>query len=366
MLGNVSGTAYENLKKWLSRVLEPCHWKCHYLGMAKKKEQNDRSEIHALAAPVGERLGADVIVYAGGTYPADDETFNKLVRAKVTKKNVLVLLTTFGGSADSAYRIGRCLQEVYKHGTVMIFVDTYCKSAGTILAVAADEIIMSDCAEFGPIDVQLRKPDEVGERMSGLTATQALSTLQAEAYAAFEAFFIGLRGRTQISTKIASDVAAQLTVGLFSEIYAQIEPMRLGENQRAMQIAEQYGNRLSEISGNVTTEALEKLLGGYPSHEFVIDRSEAGKLFTKLRSPDSDEQALATATQTYTVPTAIRATEDFRTPALIDIVSIPPPIKDLPNDRQDDDSTSSDRPVSENPPPPNGGGDAHEGNPKTT
>ena len=48
------------------------------------------------------------------------------------------------------------------------YVDTVCKSAGTILALGADVIIMSQYAELGPIDVQLQKEDEVGESTSGL------------------------------------------------------------------------------------------------------------------------------------------------------------------------------------------------------
>src|SRR5262245_59378308 len=143
--------------------------------MMRKRQENFRPELHPLAAKVSEALDADVVVFAGGVFPFDEDRFRTTIRgnAATRKKNVLLLLTTFGGSADSAYRMARCLQEVYKPGEILIFVDTYCKSAGTLLAVGADEIVMSDCAEFGPIDVQLTKPDEFGERMSGLTATQA-------------------------------------------------------------------------------------------------------------------------------------------------------------------------------------------------
>jgi ClpP class serine protease len=81
------------------------------------------------------------------------------------------MLATFGGDAHAAYKIGRALQNKYNAGSIIsnheplfdVFVPTYCKSAGTILVLGADRILMSAEAELGPIDVQLRKQDEVGE-----------------------------------------------------------------------------------------------------------------------------------------------------------------------------------------------------------
>lgn len=250
-------------------------------------------QIVAAAQKVSDSLGADIVLFSGAVFPEGDRNLNDLVRNRKRKKNVLFMLSTFGGLADCAYRITRCLQECYKQGEVILFVDSFCKSAGTLIAVGASEIVMSERAEFGPLDVQLKKPDEIDERASGLTPMQAMFTLRNEAYKSFSEFFVSIRHETRITSKTAAEIASNLALGLFRPIYQQIEPMRMGENERAMQVAEAYGNRLQKMHSNLKTDALQTLITGYPSHEFVIDRTEAGDLFKRLRSPNPDEQHLA-------------------------------------------------------------------------
>lgn len=210
----------------------------------------------------------------------------------------LLYLTTYGGDAKVAYRICRYLQKRY--ASFSVYIHTFCKSAGTLLALGADEIIMSDFAEMGPLDVQLLKIDEVGEMSSGLTINQALSSLQNEAFNMFETYFLDLRFRSglQISTKSASEIATKITIGLFSPIYSQIDPVRLGEIDRAVRIAIEYGSRIGKR--NLKDGTLEKLVIGYPDHTFVIDRTEARNLFENIRQPSELELCLANFLQPLT------------------------------------------------------------------
>jgi hypothetical protein len=254
---------------------------------AQKWEAGLKERAQAVAA----KLEADILIYAGDIAPFWDFHIGEQMRARKKGPNLLAVLTTYGGSADSAYRLARWVQDLYgEEGTTYFLVDTFCKSAGTLLAIGFEQIIMSPDAEFGPLDVQLRKADEIEERTSGLTTTQAMSTLRMEAYQSFEQFLVKLRRKTRISTKIANEVAAALTVGLFSPIYEQMDPIRLGENQRAMLIADEYGSRLVERSGSLKDKALNKLIQDYPSHEFVIDFAEAGSIFEHLRPTDDVEK----------------------------------------------------------------------------
>lgn len=260
-------------------------------------KSNPREAALAVAEEVSNQLDADIFMYAGGLMPLWDLDFEDVIDKNKTRTNALLLLATFGGSADAAFRIARYFQDRYHGGRFTVFVDTFCKSAGTLLAIGAHELVMSDAAELGPLDVQLRKPEEIEERTSGLTATQSLSTLRKEVYAAFEEFFIQCRKRTRIASRIAADVAAQLTVGIFNPIYGQLEPMRIGENERAMLVAQEYGKRLEDRAHNLQYEALGKLIGDYPSHEFSIERAEARELFNNVRPPSADEIRLASATR---------------------------------------------------------------------
>lgn len=66
------------------------------------------------------------------------------------------LLNTPGGDVGAADKIARILRRrVGSHGTLRVIVPDYAKSAGTLLALGADTIVMSDSSELGPIDPQI-------------------------------------------------------------------------------------------------------------------------------------------------------------------------------------------------------------------
>ena len=162
------------------------------------------------------------------------------------------------------------------------------------MALGANSLIMSDGAEFGPLDVQISKQDEFEERISGLTPMQAFSYLRSEVYESYEHFFTKIRRNSRLTSKMAAEIASQLTTGVFSEIYGQFEPNRLGEYTRAMSIAEEYGKRLVRVGANLRDpKSLTKLIDGYPSHEFVIDHTEARDIFRKIELPSESEAKLA-------------------------------------------------------------------------
>lgn len=241
----------------------------------------------------------DVIVYFGDITRDEYESLAAECSARKLRKNIVLLMVTLGGDPNAAYRIARMLQECYKtvlpedikasarpRGTFSIYVDTLCKSAGTIVCLGADRLILSEKAELGPIDVQLRKQDEVGERTSSLTPIQAIQFLQTESVRLFKRHFTELRDPNDLgfSTKMAAGIATEMTVGLLTAIYQQLDPIRLAEVDRSLRVALYYGERLMH-DGNLNEGVIEKLLANYPSHGFVIDRKEAGELFSKVEPP---------------------------------------------------------------------------------
>lgn len=64
-----------------------------------------------------------------------------------------IILHTPGGLVIAAGQIARALK-AYK-GRVTVFVPHYAMSGGTLIALAADEIVMSDHAVLGPVDPQI-------------------------------------------------------------------------------------------------------------------------------------------------------------------------------------------------------------------
>ena len=144
---------------------------------------------------------------------------------------------------------------------------------------------MTDRSELGPLDTQVRVRGEFGEYQSGLIDTDALRILQDEVFANFSGQFGRLisLGDGAFTTQTALRTASELTIGLFSGIYSQINPIRFGERGRAVRVALEYGQRVS--TSNVKEGTLGKLATGYPSHGFLIDRREAQELFYEVYQP---------------------------------------------------------------------------------
>src|SRR5580704_2497426 len=64
-----------------------------------------------------------------------------------------IILHTPGGLVLAALQIARAIHE--HKGKVTVFVPHYAMSGGTLIALAADEIVMSSHAVLGPVDPQL-------------------------------------------------------------------------------------------------------------------------------------------------------------------------------------------------------------------
>jgi len=246
-----------------------------------------------IANRIAESADADVLLFNAGFNRPVDNSIIKLLHSRRRRSNVILLLISGGGDADVAYRISRALQENYQQFSA--FISGFCKSAGTLCALGAHEIVFSEFGELGPLDVQFHRKDELGELSSGLVVTEALNHLQAQAFGVFEQHMLNIKTHSfgQVSFKLAAELAAKLTTGLFQHIYCQIDPVQIGELGRAMAIARDYGKRLLAKSGNFTNDTLNLLVESYPSHGFVIDGREANEIFKRVRQPTADEQELA-------------------------------------------------------------------------
>ncbi|KVS16088.1 SDH family Clp fold serine proteinase [Burkholderia multivorans] len=224
----------------------------------------------------------DILVYSGQiSRPGYEAVCNEL--AKQSCDSLLLVLATPGGDPNAGFRIARALQHHYESFEAL--VPWLCKSAGTLICIGASHLWLDDQSELGPLDVQVKKQDEIVGRNSGLDILQAVNYLQNQAMAAFRSYLLELTAGAALSTRVASDISSKLTTGLFSPIFGQIDPMRLAEMQRATDIAFAYGERLNEKSQNLRINGLEKLVVSYPSHGFVIDRKEASTIFTNVGKP---------------------------------------------------------------------------------
>lgn len=234
---------------------------------------------------IASKYAGDVYLYHGDiSRQGYHELSQQMERINIKSEKVCLILITYGGDPDAAFRIARCLNHYYNE--VEVLVPDLCKSAGTLVCVGAHKLIFGDRGELGPLDIQLSKPDELFESMSGLDIIQALNALEGKVLESFRNYLTDIRSGGRLRTKLAADIATKLADGFISPIAAKIDPVTLGEHNRAMQIAYDYGRKLSEMVKSISDESLMRLISGYPSHGFVIDRKEAAELFSKVEPPD--------------------------------------------------------------------------------
>lgn len=256
-------------------------------------QEKQRASYGDLARIVGANLDADVWFYAGPLVKPGQESVMKVCSRHEKRRNAFLVLATYGGSPHVAYRIGRCLQNNYEK--VIVCIDGPAMSAGTLLALAAHELVISDTGTLGPLDIQIPKEDELFQSTSGLAVSEAVSALMSEASSSFDMTLLDLKFKSggRITLRTAMETASNLTAQLFQPLFGQIDPVRLAEDARSMQMVQEYGERLARRSGNLQSEAVSDLVAGYPSHDFEIDRNEADEtLFRNVRAPHQRELAL--------------------------------------------------------------------------
>ena len=131
-------------------------------------------------------------------------------------KSCSIFLTTLGGDPHAAFRMGRCVRNSYSH--VKLIIPSVCKSAGTLFAICADELAIGDNGELGPLDIQVKKPEELDESDSGLVIINTINVIREHASLVFREVLADIRYGAQVSTRLAAEYAAKIAIGLMTPL----------------------------------------------------------------------------------------------------------------------------------------------------
>ena len=173
---------------------------------------------------------------------------------------------TNGGRIEPAYLISKCCKA--SNQRFIVVIPRIAKSAGTLIALGADEIHMGMMSELGPIDPQIGEYPALG---LGSAVSHIVSLC--EKYPAS-------------SQMLASYLSTRLNLH------------DLGYYERVSESAVQYAEILlrgKKLPGDNTEGTVaQRFVYGYKDHGFVIDRDEALKyLGDSMVRSDSKEYKLA-------------------------------------------------------------------------
>lgn len=194
-----------------------------------------------------------------------DNIYNAVTRF-TEKKPLLLVLYSSGGSAASAYLIGKLCRE-YSNDTFIASIPRFAKSAATLITCAANEIHMGSLSELGPIDPQINKLPALGLKNSIEHIAELVKTYPE-----------------------ASDMFSKY-------LQTNLKLIDLGYYERVAESAAQYAEKLLEThSTNLPRRAKEianELVYKYKDHGFVIDRAEATNIFgDQIIKSNTDEYEL--------------------------------------------------------------------------
>ena len=242
--------------------------------------------------PLEKKYDADVYMHSGDILHEMPEIvkieISKTKSMEHSRKNALLILTTHGGYAEPAYQVANMFQR--KYDKFYVYNPHYCKSAGTLLCLGANKLIMDEFAEFGPLDVQIPSRGHVNSFRSGAQNMSTFKSLSKEVQNLYLDLVeeITKSKKNDISEESAKEIAIDLTIGIMQPIYAQIDPHELGSDLRDLSIAVHYGQRLANLSENFSEETIIQLVEGYPNHSFVINFAETYKLFKNVEFGTDD------------------------------------------------------------------------------
>jgi len=222
-------------------------------------------------------------------------------------------LFTYGGDIEIPLRIVNLVREFCDKFSVLIPYSAY--SAGTLLAMGADEIVMTPLGVLGPIDP---------------TRTHPLLPTRAGAQQAEPISVQDMRHAMKFITETAApsgnhiytpEAMAQIVIALFDKIH----PLAIGAIEQSYALAKLIGIKClsTHMDSIQEKDKIERIVNtlcdDYKSHSFQISRKEAKDIGLKVVDANiAEDVALMNilkfyTTRNITIPTNPIAGQNFKT-----------------------------------------------------
>jgi hypothetical protein len=241
----------------------------------------DRYQRQALIKTIQKRTENRLICYVSGNACAIDRDdtvpFVDLLHNVNPGESLDLLLHTGGGDIDAAEKLISMIRTKVGDATLRVIVPDYAKSAGTLMVLGADMVVMSDTSELGPIDPQIIRGDGNGNRIRHSVQSYL------DAYDEHSATLAREPGN--VAAQIMLGKLDPATVKLFQAVKARARRFAETQLQRGM---------LRDGTGNWSATAAELLdTKRWLSHAQMISWADAQDprigLKVEYLDPNSDE-----------------------------------------------------------------------------
>jgi hypothetical protein len=237
------------------------------ISLINKIEQKRKSKL--LAYVTGDRQGVEAHI-APDVLPLLERHLCALLRDN--PKQIDLFLYSRGGHSDTPWSIVTLVRELLGDRRFCVLMPSKAHSAATVIAVGADEIVMTPMAELGPIDATIsRGPHNPRDPSSGQPLPMSVEDV---------------RGYMDL-LDIYRFNDAEERIQAFSHLAKQVPPLGLGAVNRLLsqtrKVAEQLLRMRKEKLGDDDIKRIvDALASGIGSHSHVIRRSEARQIGIKF------------------------------------------------------------------------------------
>lgn len=200
------------------------------------------------------------------------------------------LLNSNGGDIYSAYKIICLIRS--KCSKLRIIVPLYAKSAATLIALGADQIVMAPQSELGPLDAPMEHPIVEGISLSALDGIRPLEFLSNFAgELAVDSLGARVRRKVGLGRKDSVEMALCFAGKFVEPIVGKLDPLVINMCFRRLQIAERYGHELlmeymfkeKPSKDTLATNTIRELVWEYPEHGYAICSAEAKRIHLEIQ-----------------------------------------------------------------------------------
>ena len=249
--------------------------------------------LHAKLEEIEDHCNADALTIYGQILPPIDHLVRLAIESLPQRRNaLLVIIDTPGGIAETAERIVSTLRYYYQE--VKFLIPDSAMSAGTVLVMSGDAILMDHFSRLGPIDPQLfveGKPIATSvlsyiEQFERLVRRSEEGTLTSAE--------LVLLQKLDLADLRQYELAAELSVNLIREwlVHYKFKDWSMHSSTGANVTLEEKTQRAEEIARALNDQQR------WGTHNRMIDRDVLAGLGLRIDNIESDPK-LSTLVQEY-------------------------------------------------------------------